>query len=305
VALVGGPTGETHTPKVAGLEMPFVGLSDGQFCMGSLYKVGHDDEHPQHPVKVAGYLMGKSEVTQAQWRAVVKAAKATKDVDAAGLKENPSYFKGDMLPVKNVSWCDVVRFANALSRLDGRAPAYEITDGCTVRWIDGADGYRLPTEAEWEYAARAGTTTAYATGYNEAALAQAGWYGAWPAEEGGNSGGKTHDVCTAPQQPWGLCDLHGNVWEWVFDAYDEKAYNGRGPGTTDEARPSMFDSSAILVETVRTNGSGELSAPRVLRGGSWHDGPEFVRSAYRFWSVPSNSFGNIGFRLLLCPPERP
>ncbi|MCK6514719.1 SUMF1/EgtB/PvdO family nonheme iron enzyme [Myxococcota bacterium] len=288
---LGGPTGETHKPQVAGLDMPFVGLSAGQFCMGSAEGVGDDDEHPQHPVKVAGCLMGKSEVTQAQWRAVVKAAKATKDVDAAGLNEDPSDFKGDKLPVENVSWCDVVRFANALSRLDGRAPVYEVTDGCAVRWIDGADGYRLPTEAEWEYAARAGTTTAYATGDDEAALALAGWYDAFTTD-GGNSGGKTHDVCTAPKQPWGLCDLHGNVWEWVFDAYDSGTYARR-------AAASTFDGSATLAETA----SG--GALRVLRGGSWDDGPGGARSADRSWGEPSFTFGHLGFRLLLCPPERP
>ena len=264
----------------------------------------NSDEHPQHPVKVAGCLMGKSEVTQAQWRAVVKAAKATKDVDAAGLNEDPSdfenyFFVADNLPVENVSWCEVTRFANALSRLDGRTPAYEISDGCTVRWIDGADGYRLPTEAEWEYAARAGTTTAYATGDDEAALALAGWYGAWPAEEGGNSGGKTHDVCTAPKQPWGLCDLHGNVWEWVFDAYDSGTYARRAAASTVDGGPSTFDGSATSAETA--NGG----ASRVLRGGSWSSWPEDARSANRDWNEPSYSDWFVGFRLLLCPPERP
>jgi len=288
---LGGPTGETHKPNIKGLDMPFVGLSAGQFCMGSPDGVGFADEHPQHPVKVAGCLMGKSEVTQAQWRAVVKAAKAKKDVDAAGLNEDPSLFKGDKLPVESVSWCDVTRFANALSRLDGRAPVYEITDGCAVRWIDGANGYRLPTEAEWEYAARAGTTTAYATGDDEAALALAGWYGSY-TDEGGNSGRKTHDVCTAPKQPWGLCDLHGNVWEWVFDAYDSGTY-------TQRATASTFDGSATLAETA----SG--GAKRVVRGGCWNDRPGVARSARRFSFEPSFTNSRVGFRLLLCPPDPP
>jgi formylglycine-generating enzyme required for sulfatase activity len=288
--------------------MPFVGLSDGQFCMGSAEGVGSDDEHPRHPVKVSGFLLGRSEVTQAQWRTVVRAAKAAKDVDAAGLKEHPSYRKGDRLPVESVSWCDAIRFANALSRLDGYTPVYEIKPvdrkpgDCRARWVEGANGYRLPTEAEWEYAARAGTTTAYATGDDEAALARVGWYGAARAKKGGNSGGKTNEVCTRPVKPWGLCDLHGNVWEWVFDVAYQNAYSGRGSGLTSDARPLMFDSSAILAAPFRTDKTGALSEPRVFRGGSQHHGPELARSASRNWDKPSSSYFDLGFRLLLPSP---
>ena len=135
----------------------------------------------------------------------------------------------------------------------------------------------MPTEAEWEYAARAGTTTAYATGDDEAALARAGWYGG----RRGYSGYSIHDVCTAPEKPWGLCDLHGNVFEWVWDGYS--AY---GPG-----------------EVINPRGKG--GEQRVLRGGSWHDGPEVARSANRLGYGPSNSFRDVGFRLLLSAPERP
>jgi formylglycine-generating enzyme required for sulfatase activity len=270
----GAPTGETYTPGVAGLDMLFVGLSGGRFCMGSPEGVGDDAEHPRHPVKVSGFFLGKSEVTQAQWRAVVEIAKVKNDLDAAALKAAPSYFRGDALPVDQVSWCDAVRFANALSRLDQRAPVYEITGWCNVRWVDGANGYRLPTEAEWEYAARAGTKTAYATGDDEAALIRAGWYG-------GNSGGQPNGVCTAPEKPWGLCDLHGNVWEWVWDGY----------------------STYGLREVSNPRGGG--GAARVLRGGSWDNRPEGACSAYRNWNSPSVTVRFVGFRLLLSSPERP
>jgi formylglycine-generating enzyme required for sulfatase activity len=270
----GGPTGKTYKPEVAGLDMTFVGLSGGAFCMGSPEGVGNDNEHPQHPVKVSGFLLGKSEVTQAQWRAVVVAAQAVDDPNARGLNKDPSRSKGDKLPVEMVSWCDAARFANALSRLEQRAPVYEITGSCDVRWVNGANGYRLPTEAEWEYATRAGTTTAYATGDDEAALARAGWHD-------GNSGSKTRAVCSAPEQPWGLCDLHGNVWEWVWDGYSTY-----GPGEVSNPR-------------------GGGGASRGLRGGSWDYWPGNARSANRSWDSPSRTNWDVGFRLLLSSPERP
>ncbi len=270
----GGPTGKTHRPLVAGLEMVFVGLSSGRFCMGSPEGVGTTDEHPQHPVMVSGFMLGQSEVSQAQWRLVVEAAKVTNDVDAAMLIADPSRFKGDKLPVEQVSWCDVARFANALSRLEGRTPVYEITGDCTVSWVYGTDGYRLPTEAEWEYAARAGTKMDYRTGADEMAMAQVGWFDL-------NSEGRPHVVCTAPEQPWGLCDLHGNVFEWVWDRFS--AY---GPGKVGNA------------------GHG-VDTARVMRGGSWNYGFEYVRSSVRIRNLPSNKSGAVGFRLLLASSERP
>ena len=271
VAPQGGPTGETYKPKVAGVGMEFVGLSAGQFCMGSPDGAGNEDERPQHPVKVSGFMLGKTEVTQAQWRAVVSAAKAAGDGDAKALPANPSYFKGDRRPVEQVSWCAVTRFANALSRLDGRTPAYEITGDCAVRWVEGATGYRLPTEAEWEYAARAGTTTAYATGDDEAALARAGWH----------AGDKTHEVCSAPEKPWGLCDLHGNVWEWTWDGLSAYA-----PGEASDPQVAG-------------------GASRAVRGGSWGFLAESARAATRDGHSPSTVDWAVGFRLLLPAPERP
>lgn len=293
IPILGWPTGETYIPDVADLYMHFVGLSEGQFCMGSQLGVGDEDEHPQHPVKVSAFLMGESEVTQAQWRRVVEAAKARGDADAAMLNADPSYAKGATRPVEQVSWCDVVRFANALSRLDDRSPAYEITESCAVRWVDGANGYRLPTEAEWEFAARAGTTTNYASGDDEADLARVGWYGS-------NSGSKTHDVCTTAEKPWGLCDLHGNLWEWVFDTYDSEVYASRGPTLILDPGHPMYDvgGSSAIAETAH------LGFSRVVRGGSWYYKPTFARSANRYRLTPSSTSWLVGFRLVLSTSAR-
>jgi formylglycine-generating enzyme required for sulfatase activity len=150
----GGTTGKTHKPQLPGLDMTFVGLSNGSFCMGSPEDMGEDDERPQRQVTVSGFMLGKSEVTQAQWKTVVLAAQAKNDPDAAALDPAPSRSKGDKLPVVQVSWCDVTRFANALSGLEGHAPVYQITvdakkpKDCTVSWLANGKGYRLPTEAE-------------------------------------------------------------------------------------------------------------------------------------------------------------
>jgi sulfatase modifying factor 1 len=106
-------------------------------------------------------------------------------------------------------------------------------------------------------------------------------------------------VCTAPEKPWGLCDLHGNVWEWVFDVYDSGTYARRAATLTVDAGPSTFDGSLRLAETASSGAS------RVLRGGSWDGGPEFARSANRLWDSPSDTGWYLGFRLLLSSPERP
>ena len=282
----GGPSGARYKPAVKGLDMTFVALLPGQLCMGSAEEEGDENERPMHPVKVSGFMLGQSEVTQTQWRVVVEAAQAAGDVDAAELSFDPSYHQGDQRPVEQVSWCEAIRLANALSRLDGRAPVYEITADekdsrvCTARWVDGAAGYRLPTEAEWEYAARAGTTTNYATGDDESDLASAGWYNG-DERSSGNSLGQTHDVCTAPVHPWGLCDLHGNVWEFVWDS-----------------RGSYPD---VEVIDPRYNDGGECG----IRGGCWRAEAVHARAARREEVLTREAFDDVGFRLVLPSPEAP
>ncbi|MFL6208344.1 MAG: SUMF1/EgtB/PvdO family nonheme iron enzyme [Pyrinomonadaceae bacterium] len=211
----------------------FVWIPPGSFMMGS--DNGRPDEKPVHRVTISeGFYMGKYEVTQAQWQAV--------------MRNNPSHFKGDNLPVENVSWDDAIAFITQLNAQN---------DGHT---------YRLPTEAEWEYAARAGTTGNY--GGELDAMA---WYV-------NNSEGKTHPVGSKQPNAFGLYDMHGNVWEWVQDWYHE-SYAG-----------APTDGSAWL--------SGGEQKHRVLRGGSWIYVASNLRSSFRLRNSPD--FRNLvnGLRLV-------
>ncbi|WP_447033950.1 formylglycine-generating enzyme family protein [Streptomyces hypolithicus] len=141
--------------------------------------------------------------------------------------QRPSTAHGDRLPVEGVSWWDAVRFCNALSERDGFTPAYDVqAEAEGIEWDASADGYRLPTEAEWEHACRAGTT-----GPRYGALDEIAWYR-------GNSGERIHDVGGKAPNPWGLHDMLGNVWDWCWDIYDAEVYGTyrvlRGGGWFDE-----------------------------------------------------------------------
>jgi formylglycine-generating enzyme required for sulfatase activity len=174
-------------------------------------------------------------ITQAQWEAV--------------MGENPSKFKGRSNPVENVSWDDIQVFIKRLNQKEG------------------TNKYRLPTEAEWEYAARAGTTSAYSFGDDADSLGRYAWYD-------GNSGDKTHPVGQKQPNPWGLHDMHGNIKEWVQDWYDQDYY-AKSP-----ARDPRGPSGGLF---------------RVLRGGGWIDDAEDLRSAYRDSIFPN--IRHYGFRL--------
>jgi formylglycine-generating enzyme required for sulfatase activity len=209
--------------------------------------------------------MGRYEVTQDQWQKV--------------MNNNPSYFSecGSDCPVENVTWYEALEFANELSRRAGYSKCYQLS-GCSGRAGEGmvcatatfagtdCDGYRLATEAEWEYAARAETTTRWSFGDDETLLEQYAWFD-------GNSQGQTHPVARLKPNPWHLYDMHGNVWEWCWDWY--------GP------YPAGAQEDPVGPD------AGEY---RVLRGGSFFFRAGFLRSAVRSGDQPEVRFGGIGFR---------
>ncbi len=229
---------ERHDP-VSGID--FVRVAEGCFRMGSPDSEAQrgSDEDPVHEVCVDGFWMGKYEVTQAQWEKV--------------MGSNPSGFRGNSHPVERVSWNDVQEF---LQKLNAKA---------------GKEMYRLPTEAEWEYAARAGTETTYSFGDDAARLDEYAWYNR-------NSGNKTHPVGQLKPNTWRLYDMYGNVREWCQDGY-EREYYLKSPSKNPQG-PS----------------SGKY---QVLRGGSWADGPVLCRSAGRYWDYPGLTNRSLGFRVVV------
>ena len=240
--------------------MKFVYVPGGCFQMGQTkadkaqlikkvgkknYKKYYQDELPRHEVCVKGFWMGKYEVTQAQWQAV--------------MGSNPSNFQGVDRPVEMVSWNDAQEFLrklNATIETHGRASLQ----------------FRLPSEAEWEYAARAGTQTVYSFGDDSDQLGDYAWFNA-------NSGNKTHPVGQKKPNAFGLYDMHGNVWEWQSDTYHE---NYNGAPTDGSAWESL----------------GDEKAKKLLRGGSWSNVPNLVRSANRDRSEPGYQGSDFGLRVV-------
>ncbi len=230
-----------------------VWIAPGTFTMGSPSgeKGRYSEEGPQTKVTISrGFLMSKYEVTQAQYKAV--------------MGTNPSSFKGDNKPVEQVSWHDAVAYCAKLTEKEkaaGRLPVgYE---------------YRLPTEAEWEYACRAGTTTAFSFGDDVSKLGEYAWYG-------GNSSSTTHPVGKKKPNGWGLYDMHGNVWEWCQDWYG----NYPGGSVTDPQGPAT-------------------GSYRVERGGYWRSFAGHCRSADRNGYGPGSRYRGLGFRPVLAPATNP
>jgi sulfatase modifying factor 1 len=243
--------------SVGGVKFVMRWVQPGRFSMGSPEgERGRDgDEGPQHEVTIPrGYWMGETPVTQAQWRAVVEGMG-----DGARLNKAPSRFKyRPDCPVESVSWNDCQRFVAGLGELLG-----------------GEDEFRLPTEAEWEYACRAGTQGAYCDGSactvlagRDPALERLGWFD-------GNSGGSTQAVKQKEANGWGLYDVHGNVWEWCRDAR------------------RTYGSDPVLDPV----GGQEAGAARVLRGGGWDFRARSCRAAIRLAFIPAGGWYSTGLRL--------
>ncbi|MDR1833008.1 MAG: formylglycine-generating enzyme family protein [Fusobacteriaceae bacterium] len=237
-------------------------IPGGAFLMGSpVTETGRRNDETAHPVTVSSFYLSPFEVTQREYQALTGT--------------NPSAWKGENNPVTHVSWFDAIRFCNAKSRREGLADAYEI-NGENVTWNQSANGYRLPTEAEWEYACRAGTVTPFNTGETitarQANFNDKSFFG---SNTTGESGKQTMPVGSFAPNAWGLYDMHGNVWEWCWDWYG--AYS-------DEAQRDPQGASS--------------GSARVDRGGAWIEvGPQNLRSACRDRHQPADKGRRLGFRL--------
>ena len=275
------PSPDDGTPPIANpsfIEM--VQIPGGTFQMGSpTTEPNRWDDETQHTVTVTSFWMGKYEVTQGQYQTVIGSLPSDLPSD--------SYFGvGNNYPVYCVSWYDAIVFCNRLSMREGLSPAYRI-DGSTnptewgsvptssnVTWnaveiVAGSNGYRLPTEAQWEYACRAGSTAPWHTASRtDRDLGNYAWYDS-------NSNSRTHEVGRKFPNEWGLYDMHGNVYEWCWDWYG--AYTSAG----------------------QTDPTGAASGTnRVERGGSWLNDGRLARSASRDNSNPFSGVINLGFRLV-------
>ena len=230
-----------YTEQAGYTSFDMVAVKGGTFSMGSNES---SDEKPIHQVSVSNFYIGKYEVTQKLWKEI--------------MGTNPSSFKGDNLPVEKVSWNDIQEFLVKLNRKTGKT-------------------YRLPTEAEWEYAAGASASLSnrykYAGTNSESSLGTYAWYYS-------NSGSKTHNVGTKRANALGIYDMSGNVWEWCQDKWHD---DYTGAPTNGKAW---------------TSGS---SSNRVNRGGSWYGITSYCRVAYRYGNGPSYRNNNLGFRLVLVP----
>jgi eukaryotic-like serine/threonine-protein kinase len=237
------------------LGMKLALIPAGKFLMGSdsSDREAYDNEEPRHRVQITKpFYLGVYPVTQAEYRALTG--------------QSPSFFKGaDDLPVEQVSWFDAVAFCNQLSMKEGLRPCYDSRGAA----IANGDGYRLPTEAEWEYACRARSATRYSFGHDPDTLGNHAWFNK-------NSDKKTHPVGRKQANAFGLYDMHGNVCEWCSDLFDNYYY---GQSQVDDpCGPS--------------DGSH-----RVIRGGGWINVAEDCRAAFRFRSTPTGTSTNLGFRV--------
>jgi formylglycine-generating enzyme required for sulfatase activity len=222
-------------------------IPPGEFMMGS---TAEEQERPQHRVRITKpFYLAIHEVTQRQWQTVVQ---------TTPWREKAHVREADDIPATHVTWNDAMEFCSKLTVLEGKT-------------------YRLPTEAEWEYACRAGTTTKFSFGDDDEQLGDFAWYdeNAWSAGEN-----YPHPVGTKRPNPWGLYDMHGNTWEWCSDWYHSQYY--RESPAADPTGPA-------------------LGKYRVMRGGGWAGDPPYLRSAQRMNLGADEETWDVGLRVVLIP----
>jgi formylglycine-generating enzyme required for sulfatase activity len=285
-------------PLGEGICLPLLWIPGGEFVMGSPDNEPErsSDEGPQHRVRLAGYWLGQTPITQAQWRAVARLVPPLGQRWQRQLPANPSYFQPegerdfplgrfsllpgesntDQRPVEQVSWHDAMEFCRRLDTL--------LPDGSGLHCT-------LPSEAQWEYACRAGESTPFSCG-ETITPELANYAGSYTYADGpkGDDRQQTTPVGIFPSNGWGLQDMHGNVWEWCLDhwhgTYDDAPFDGRA-----WINPAAKDSEA------------EQKQPRLLRGGSWFALPRFCRSACRNGDLPDNRNDDLGFRVCCLPQD--
>ncbi|AFY55454.1 hypothetical protein Riv7116_2973 [Rivularia sp. PCC 7116] len=247
-----------------GINLEMVLIPSGNFKMGAPEtEIGSSDrERPQHQVTIPFFFMGRYQITQAQWRAVANLPQLNRE-----LKPAPSSFKGDNLPVEQISWYDAVEFCARLSHHTGR-------------------NYRLPSEAEWEYACRAGTTTPFHFG--ETITTDLANYRGMDSSYGNGTKGIYRQQTTPVgsfnvANNFGLSDMHGNVWEWCFDDWHNNYQQINADGRA-------------WIEKSHQN-KNDYRFRRILRGGSWGYNAQSSRSAGRLYNIPGYNNINIGLRI--------
>jgi formylglycine-generating enzyme required for sulfatase activity len=250
------------------VQLNMVEITGGTFTMGSPKDEpeSYDDERPQHEVTLQDFAIGQTPVTQAQWRVVAGYSPVNLEVE---FKENPSNFEGDDRPVEQISWYEAKEFCDRLSAATGKT-------------------YDLPTEAEWEYACRAGTTTPFSFG--EMITTELANYGGTSYNNGPKAQrrGETTQLGTFPANAWGLYDMHGNVREWCLDHWDDSYTE----------KPEELKQNGSTAWLTRTE-----SKYRLLRGGSWGSYARICRSAGRGNYYPDNRFDSNGFRVVCRSPR--